>query len=110
MCLPPPQASPASVSTSFTISPFDLTQALIVPFALGIAAYETPAASASRTPAAAIPILSLDIACLPFRDWVDADQLDSEVAHLLEQPVQLGLVGEGAGERGLARVGLELEV
>src|SRR5262245_40241265 len=103
MCLLPPQGSPASVSTSFTISPVGLTQALMVPFALGIAAYETPTATASRTPAATIPVLSLDMACLPFFDWVDADQLDAEVAHLLEQPVQLGLVGEGAGERRLAR-------
>jgi hypothetical protein len=35
-------------------------------------------------------------------DGVDADELDAEVAQAVEQPEQLCLVGERAGERGLA--------
>ena len=33
---------------------------------------------------------------------VDADEVDPEVPQLVEEPVELGLVGEVSGERGLA--------
>jgi hypothetical protein len=42
--------------------------------------------------------------------WVDADDGDAEVTQPVEEPVQLGLVGEGAGERALAAARVELEV
>src|SRR6266536_91906 len=43
-------------------------------------------------------------------DGVDADDGDAEVAQPVEETVQLGRVGEIAGERGLAFVRLELEL
>src|SRR6266508_842775 len=50
-CLPALQAPP--VSTSITLRPPPASrQALIVPFELGIAAYETPAATAATAPRA----------------------------------------------------------
>jgi hypothetical protein len=40
---------------------------------------------------------------------VDADEVDSEVPQPVEQPVELGLVGERPGQRGLAGLGVDLE-
>lgn len=42
--------------------------------------------------------------------WVDADDGDAEVTQPVEEPMQLGLVGEGAGERALAAARVELEM
>jgi len=41
---------------------------------------------------------------------VDADEVNPEVGQLAEEPVELGLVGEVSGERGLARLGVEFEL
>src|SRR5436305_14818136 len=43
-------------------------------------------------------------------DGVDADDRDAEVTQAVEQAMQLRLVREGAGERGLAGLRGELEV
>src|SRR5262245_55969576 len=43
-------------------------------------------------------------------DGIDADERYAEIAQAVEQPVQLGLVGEGAGERADPAAGVELEV
>ena len=36
-------------------------------------------------------------------DGVDADEVDPKVPQSVEEPVELSLVGEGPGQRGLAR-------
>ena len=41
---------------------------------------------------------------------VDADEVDPEVPQLVEEPVELGLVGEVPSERGLAWLGVEFEL
>ena len=41
---------------------------------------------------------------------VDADEVDPEVPQLVEEPVELGLVGEVPGERGLAGPRVYFEV
>ena len=41
---------------------------------------------------------------------VDADEVDPEVPQLVEEPVELRLVGEGPGQRGLARPLVEFKL
>jgi len=41
---------------------------------------------------------------------VDADEVNPEVPQLVEEPVELGLVGEVPSERGLAWLGVEFEL
>ena len=43
-------------------------------------------------------------------DGVDADEVDPEVSQSVEEPVELGLVGEVPGQRGLARPRVEFKV
>ena len=43
-------------------------------------------------------------------DGVDADEVDPEVPELVQEAVELGLVGERPGERGLAGPRVEFEL
>jgi hypothetical protein len=50
------------------------------------------------------------LSCVGHWGGIDADDGDAEVAQAVEQSVQLGLVGEAAGQRGLASLPGNLEL